>query len=108
MAVFGALAATDGANSMAILAAPQEPSGKMTWTSRDIAAADQTFTSPDPSLLNTWMVTAACVLAWKEAVFEPKTTKDDEKPSTQTTQRLTVSPRKELSQKESEMTTAQA
>ena len=76
--VLGALAATEGVNSMAILTPPQPPSGKVTWTSRDIATADQTFAGGQAGVLNTLLLTSACVVAWKEAAFEQKANKNDD------------------------------
>lgn len=78
-AVFGALAATEGANAMSILAPAELPPGHVSWTTKDIGSADRAFaTIEQPSLLQTVMVTGACVLAWKEATFEGIKTKDEE------------------------------
>lgn len=78
-ALFGALAASEGTNAMAILAPAELPPGHVSWTTKDIGSADRAFaTIEQPSLLQTWMVTGACVLAWKEATFEGFKRKDEE------------------------------
>lgn len=78
LTVFGALNVTEGAASMAVLTPAELPPGSMTWTARDIYSADQAFAAvpSDPSLLNTWLLTSAAFLAWKEATFMDST-KDD-------------------------------
>ncbi|MFT3880326.1 MAG: hypothetical protein QM703_11780 [Gemmatales bacterium] len=79
LAIFGALAASEGTNAMSILAPAELPPGHVSWTTKDIGSADRAFaTIEQPSLLQTWMVTGACVLAWKEATFEGFKNKDEE------------------------------
>ena len=78
-AMFGSLAASEGANAMAILAPAELPPGHAAWTTKDIGVADQAFaTVEQPSLVATWLTTGACLVAWKEATFEGFNTKDDE------------------------------
>lgn len=80
LATIGALAASEGTNAMAILAPVELPPGHVSWTSKDICSADQAFASQDqPSLLQTWLATGACLIAWKEAIFEGFKTKDEDK-----------------------------
>lgn len=79
--MFGALAASEGANAMAILAPTELPPGHVTWTSKEISAADQTFAvNGQGSLLQTWLATGACLVAWKEATFDGVKTDEDEQP----------------------------
>ncbi len=78
-AALGALAASEGGNSMSILAPAQLPPGNNTWTAREVSTADQAFASADPSLLTAWLVTAGCVMAWKDATFDPKSKDEEEK-----------------------------
>jgi hypothetical protein len=78
-AMFGALAASEGANAMSILAPAELPPGHVSWTAKDIGTADQTFaTIEQPSLIATWLTTGACLVAWKEATFDGIKTKDDD------------------------------
>ncbi len=78
-AMFGSLAASEGANAMAILAPAELPPGHVSWTTKDIGVADQAFaTVEQPSLVATWLATGACLVAWKEATFEGFKTKDEE------------------------------
>lgn len=77
-AMLGALTVSEGTNAMAILAPTQLPPGHVSWTSKDIAAADQTFATPQPSTLQALMVTGACLVAWKEATFDSNTAKREE------------------------------
>jgi hypothetical protein len=81
LAVIGALAATEGCNSMAVMATAQEPTGKMSWTAREVASADQAFAAANPTLVGTWVMTSACVLAWKEAAFPAKSRDDEMNPT---------------------------
>lgn len=80
-AMFGALAASEGTNAMAILAPAELPPGHVSWTTKDIGCADRAFaTFEQPSLLQAWLVTGACVVAWKEATFDGvKKTNEKEK-----------------------------
>ena len=80
MTMFGALAASEGTNAMAILAPTELPPGHISWTSKEIVAADGAFaTTEQPSMLQTWLATGACLIAWKEATFEGITSDEDEK-----------------------------
>jgi len=79
-AMLGSLAASEGASAMSILTPPELPPGHVSWTTKDIGSADQAFASvAPPSLLQTWLVTGACLVAWKEATFEGFKTRDEEK-----------------------------
>ena len=78
-AVFGALAASEGANAMSILAPAELPPGHVSWTTKDIGSADRVFaTIEQPSLVATWLATGACLVAWKEATFDGIKKKDEE------------------------------
>jgi hypothetical protein len=89
LAVFGALNVTPGA-AVSVLTPAELPPGSMTWTAREIHSADSAFAvaPADPSLLNTWLLTSAAFLAWKEATFmssgeqppQRKNKKDEEAP----------------------------
>lgn len=71
LATFGALAAGEGANAMAILAPHELPPGHVNWTAKEITTADHLFASTPPaSLLTAWLTTGACLVAWKEATFD--------------------------------------
>lgn len=81
MTIFGALAASEGANAMSILAPAELPPGHVSWTSKDINTADQAFATTDqPSLMQTWLATGACLVAWKEATFEGVKSEEEDKP----------------------------
>ena len=85
MTIFGALAASEGANAMSILAPTELPPGHISWTSKDINTADQAFATTDqPSLVQTWLATGACLVAWKEATFEGTKTEEELKPKRNT------------------------
>ena len=87
--MIGALAASEGANAMAILAPTELPPGHVTWTSREISAADQTFArSEQAPLLQTWLATGACLVAWKEATFAGISATDDKKPNRNKTKEI--------------------
>lgn len=86
--MFGAWNVTEG-SAMAILTPAELPPGNISWTAREVHSADQAFAtaSPtDPSLLNTWLLTSAAFMAWKEATFMPaaeeeeREDQDDETP----------------------------
>jgi hypothetical protein len=86
LAVFGALNVTPGA-AVSVMTPAELPPGSMTWTAREIHSADAAFAAApsDPSLLNTWLLTSAAFLAWKEATFmssdkedQPRKDKKDE------------------------------
>jgi hypothetical protein len=93
LATIGSLAASEGANAISILTPAQLPPGHISWNSKDIASADETFARNEtaqvsaqgkeqPSLAMTMLATGACLVAWKEATFDTtsrKTTKDEEK-----------------------------
>jgi len=81
-AMLGALAASEGTNAMAILAPTELPPGHVSWTTKDIGSADRafaTFEQPPPSLLQAWLVTGACIVAWKEATFDGVKTNEKDK-----------------------------
>jgi hypothetical protein len=80
LAVLGALAATEGSSSMAILTAPQLPPGNLSWTAREISSADQAFAGSDQAPLNSLMMASMCVVAWKEATFVSSDQEEEESP----------------------------
>lgn len=80
MTIFGALAASEGTNAMAILAPTELPPGHVSWTSKEINNADEAFaTTERASLAQTWLAAGACMVAWKEATFEGVKTEPDAK-----------------------------
>jgi len=93
LTLFGAWNVTEG-NAIAILTPAELPPGNISWTAREVHAADQAFATPatflpaDTSVVNTWLLTSAAMLAWKEATFmsssqeEDRDEKDDENQST--------------------------
>jgi hypothetical protein len=86
LTIFGALAASEGANAMAILAPTELPPGHVSWTTKDISAADRTFASTEPaSPIQTWLAAGACLVAWKEATFEGMKSEEElkKKPGTE-------------------------
>lgn len=81
MTMIGALAASEGSNAMAILAPAELPPGHVSWTSKDIVAADGAFaTGEQPNMMQTWLATGACLIAWKEATFEGAKSEDERTP----------------------------
>lgn len=79
LTIFGALAASEGTNAMAILAPTELPPGHVSWTTKDINTADRTFANSEPpSPMQTWLAAGACLVAWKEATFEGAKKEEDE------------------------------
>ena len=85
LTIFGALNVTEGSAAIGVLTPAELPPGNLSWTAREITSADQAFAAPpavaaapsDPSLVNTWLLTSAAFLAWKEATFLPAGRQDE-------------------------------
>lgn len=70
LAVIGSFTVSEGANVISILTPAQPPPGHVSWSTRDIAAADVAFSQEQPSLAQAFLATGACLVAWKEATFD--------------------------------------
>jgi hypothetical protein len=81
LATFGSIVASEGANTMAILAPAELPPGHVSWTSRETSTTDNAFANTTaPTLLTAWLTAGACAVAWKEATFDSVNHKKNDEP----------------------------
>lgn len=70
--IFGPMNPGDLDPALTILTPPELPPGHVSWTSKDISTADQTFASAALPPVHTFLLASACLVAWKETTFNEK------------------------------------
>lgn len=70
--IFGSMNPGELNPSLNIICPPELPPGHVSWTSKDISTADQTFANAALPPVHTFLLASACLVAWKETTFNEK------------------------------------